>query len=873
MITLDFETRSVVDLPKMGAQRYAYDPSTQALCLRWMFDDDVDNVGLWHRAHPIIDPKTGEPTGKNWTEASEIPTELIKRIEDGEPVEAHNAGFEYYIWNEALLREFPDFRVKLTVEQLHCSAAKASCLSLPRSLGDAVAAVNLDRRKNPRGRYLIQRLSKPMSSSNKPVVIKPGDKHQKACAKQLFALFPPGTTFTSAEAKRELEPILAFYPPELVKEPGQSIQVVLNRCKDRGWLEWDGIIGGEYRTLTVPKPYQSDIVIPEYDPEAKRVLRWNEDEALHRENWEYCGDDVLAEHALSKYCPEMSERERAYWVMDFKMNDRGIYLDKEAAELGLKTAKTEAIRLNMELRKETEGEVEGFTRRKPLLKWINKKLTALNVAPLPDTKADTFSFALYGVPTKAGDAAKETNKPKMDEKWAALGEAGVPIKRVLEIAMEGNKSSVAKYRRMLDSYVEKKEGEPRLHDIMLYNGADRTGRWSGKGVQPHNFVRGYGAGYKKLIDGRDEMMDFWHDLKHLDFSLITMMWGEPMVAIAKAARGALTATPGRVLYAADFNAIEARKLAWLSGCTRLLNLFNTPGGDPYLDMATAIYGRPITKADKTERQLGKKAILGLGYAMGWEKFQMTVWMDEGIWLDDLFCQKIVMLYRKKMYPEVPALWKDAEAAACNAVLYGGEYSCGGDELGIGSVSYFMDRDFLHCRLPSGRLLAYLYPEVHVRLNYRFRARNERGSATIVTVPVKRKSVPLFRVRAHAEKLAAKQKKILLPDSPETFEQPHLSFMGRDTYTRQWKRCGTHGGTLVENFDQASSRDLLAESMLRVDQLDDFDLLLSIHDEVVAEADKGACTLGEFEALMAEAPAWAPGMPIAAEGWIGERLRK
>jgi DNA polymerase len=98
-------------------------------------------------------------------------------------------------------------------------------------------------------------------------------------------------------------------------------------------------------------------------------------------------------------------------------------------------------------------------------------------------------------------------------------------------------------------------------------------------------------------------------------------------------------------------------------------------------------------------------------------------------------------------------------------------------------------------------------------------------------------------------------------------------MGRDTYTRQWKRCGTHGGTLVENADQASSRDLLAEAMWRTDQTEDFDLLLSIHDEVIAEAPIGTATVHEFESMMAEVPWWAPGMPITAEGWVGPRLRK
>jgi DNA polymerase len=98
-------------------------------------------------------------------------------------------------------------------------------------------------------------------------------------------------------------------------------------------------------------------------------------------------------------------------------------------------------------------------------------------------------------------------------------------------------------------------------------------------------------------------------------------------------------------------------------------------------------------------------------------------------------------------------------------------------------------------------------------------------------------------------------------------------MGRDTYTKKWKRCGTHGGSLVENYDQASSRDLLAEAMDRIDRDDRFDLLLSIHDEVIGEGLIGTCTVKEYETIMSIVPVWCPGMPIAAEGWVGPRLRK
>jgi DNA polymerase len=758
MITLDFETRSAADLLKWGARRYAFDTSTQALCLAWSFDQE-DEIHLWHRDHP-------------WIEKSERPDELIERIRDGEPVEAHNAGFEFAIWNISLRREFPEFDVDLQLEQLFCSAAKASCLSLPRALEDAVKALGLPDHKIADGKRLINKLGKPM----------------------------------------------------------------IRRGKNKG----DG------------------------------VILFCEEEEEHRKNWVYCQGDVKAERGLSNFCPEMTEREREYWLMDMRMNLRGITLDRHAAKEAFDLAKIEADRLNEELSVITSGDVQKGSQRARFLKWINGKLVELEQDPLPNTKADTLSFKLDGVPTKAGDEAREAAEGPMKEKWDGLGEEGNRVARGMRICMEVNRSSVAKYKRMLQSVCP----DNRLHDIMLYNGADRTGRWAGKGVQPHNFVRGYGAGYKGLTsDGLDEMGDAWRDILSLDRELITMMWGEPMVALAKACRGALIASSGMDLYAADFNAIEARKLAWLSGCAAMLDMF-TPGKDIYCDMASGIYGRLITKADKNERNLGKKAILGLGYAMGWEKFQATVWADEGIWLEDEFCQMVVKIYRKDKYPEVPMLWRDSERAAIAAVTQGGEHYCGGDEFGIGSVSYFMsdDGNFLHCRLPSGRLLAYLYPRVSMRVTYRFAALNARGRPTTVNFPAKKK-VPQHQVRWHAEKLAEKQFKTLLPDAPESFVSPHLSFMGRDTYTKQWKRCGTHGGSLVENYDQASSRDLLAEAMLRVDQLLDFDLLLSIHDEVIAEAAKGTCTVKEFEAIMSEVPIWAPGMPITAEGWVGPRLRK
>ena len=753
MIFGDFETRSPVDLRRLGAMHYATDPLTQALCFRWAYDQE-DEIHLWHRNHP-------------WIPKSDPPRELLERIASGELFEAHNAKFEYLIWNYVLMREFPEFDVPLQLDQMRCSAAKASCLSLPRALGAAVNALGLPERKDPDGERLINKLSKPM-------------RRKKGT--------PPDA------------------PPEFCEE-----------------------------------------------------------EIEHRRTWDYCGQDVRAERGLSNFCPEMTERELQYWQMDFRMNLRGIRLDKKAADKAVNLCAVEVERLNGEMQQLTGGRVEGGSKRIPFRAWVNEQIEELrdidgcDIEPIPNTKADTLSFQLYGVPTKASEDAKIALKPQMDAKWLGFGDHGAQVKRAMEISLEVNRSSVSKFRTMRDSVCP----DGRLHDIMLYNGADRTGRWSGQGVQPHNFVRGY----MKEMDG------VWQALLNYDPDTVTLVTGDLMLpALAKACRGALIASEGCEIYAADFNAIEARKLAWLSGCASLLTLFNTPGGDPYCDMASGIFHREITKADKAERQLGKKAILGLGYAMGWEKFQYTVYSEEGIWLDDDFCKLVVKIYRKDKYPEIPKLWKAVEKAAIAAVEEGGEHWVGGCEDGSGALCYFVSGRFLHCRLPSGRLLAYLDPEVHTKVNYRFPARNERDTATTVTFPA-RPGVPMNRVKRHAERLAEKQHKTLTGDPPESFTTPHLSFMGRHIITKQWQRLGTHGGTLVENADQASSRDLLAEAMYRVDELDPFALLLSIHDEVIAEAPIGTASVKEFEAIMSEVPLWAPGMPITAEGWIGPRLRK
>lgn len=136
-------------------------------------------------------------------------------------------------------------------------------------------------------------------------------------------------------------------------------------------------------------------------------------------------------------------------------------------------------------------------------------------------------------------------------------------------------------------------------------------------------------------------------------------------------RAAVSAPDDRALVVGDFAAIELRILAWLAREPRLINkLVNDE--DIYCDFSSLFYKRTITKADKLERQFGKCAILGLGYGMGWKKFQATVKQQTGIDITEQEAREVVELYRTT-YFNVPRLWQ--QATTMLPLIMEGKVSC------------------------------------------------------------------------------------------------------------------------------------------------------------------------------------------------------
>lgn len=293
-------------------------------------------------------------------------------------------------------------------------------------------------------------------------------------------------------------------------------------------------------------------------------------------------------------------------------------------------------------------------------------------------------------------------------------------------------------------------------------------------------------------------------------------------------RLSMLAPDGYVIDVCDLSNIELRVNLWICGQENLLlNFKEIPDYDLYSEIASDVFGFKVDKRlHKDERQMGKAAALGLGFAMGWTGFQAYLASGplgmEPMFKSDEFCQNVKNTYDIK-HNGIKAMWDFLKDMVIPVIVNGGE-------LRFGPSGMFVARKD-SVTLPSGRVLQYA--------NARYLGREDQGGIQV--------------------------KVVFDSDKRDVWGNPFAKYM--------WH------GLLLENLCQATARDILAWQLVKVDKMlieEDWGWVAgSVHDEILSMvlepyADAGHANI---EAIMSTGPNWCHGLPLANEGGYAREYSK
>lgn len=384
------------------------------------------------------------------------------------------------------------------------------------------------------------------------------------------------------------------------------------------------------------------------------------------EKWEtfkeYCKQDVEVErdirNKLSKY--EVIPKEKLLWNLDQEINDRGINLDLDMINRAIDCDEQLSYRLMNEARELTG--LDNPNSLTQLKKWIGERVGY-----------EVGSITKDTIPTLIRDAELKKN----DE-----------VKRILELRQLMGKTSTKKYQTMINMRCD----DGRVRGLLQFYGANRTGRWAGRGVQVQNLPQNH---LPDLDDARNI-------LKNGDFDTLEFLFDSIPDTLSQLIRTAFIPTEGNRFIVADFSAIEARVIAYIAGEEWRLKVFKH-GGDIYCASASKMFGVPVEKhgVNGELRAKGKIAELALGYGGAGGAIRA---FDKAGSIPDEELPKIVSDWRKAS-PHITKLWWDVDKAAKKAI-----HERTAVELHHG-IKFIYDPGVLFIELPSGRRLSYIRPKI------------------------------------------------------------------------------------------------------------------------------------------------------------------
>lgn len=503
------------------------------------------------------------------------------------------------------------------------------------------------------------------------------------------------------------------------------------------------------------------------------------------EKWElfkqYNQQDVVTEMEIERrlsFWPVPDEIQRQ-WEQDITINERGVGLDTQLVEGALECSEITTARLTKEA--VSLSGLDNPNSVSQLTSWLESE-TGFEIDSL--TKS-----AVSGL----------LNRNLESEN----------VRRMLEIRQELGKTSVKKYAAMETAVCE----DNRVRGLLQFYGANRTGRWAGRIIQPQNLPR------TRLHGAELDAARSW--VKKREVDKIDLLAGPVPDILSQLIRTALVPAPGKRFIDADFSAIEARVIAWLAGEEWVLDVFRTHG-KIYEACASQMFGVPIEKIKKGNpeyelRQKGKVATLALGYQGSTGALINMGALEMGIPEEEL--PDIVQRWRASN-KRIQDLWYSMENAAVDTVKTGRTNAVRGLLLRIEGNR---ERYFLTIQLPSGRKLFYAQPKL----------------------------------------------------GQNRFGRESLQYLGMNQTTKKWEAIETYGGKLVENCVQAVARDCLAENIGKLEAFG-CPVVFHVHDEVIIEKEISGPAEKELErvcGIMSQPIPWAPGLPLNADGWVGDYYTK
>lgn len=348
------------------------------------------------------------------------------------------------------------------------------------------------------------------------------------------------------------------------------------------------------------------------------------------DRWEtfikYCIRDVDVEQAvLAKVRRlEPADFDEELYTVDQLINDRGVMIDRILVD--------NAARFDDEYKARLLAEMQ--------------ELTGMDN---PNSPAQIEEY----LHRATGMAFASLNKKSLDDIEGSL-KYWPKAKRVLNARRELGKTSNKKYNAMQNCVC----ADGRIHGLLQFCGAARTGRWAGRLVQVQNLPQNH------LPD-----LDYARQLvKAGDPDEFELNYQNPTHVLSELIRTAFVAKPGCTFHVCDFSAIEARVIAWLAGENWVLDVFRG-GGDIYCATASQMFGVPVEKHGQNAglRQKGKIAVLALGYGGGVKALEAMGGSRMGLSEQE---EKDITNRWRAANPKIVKFWAIVEKAAMQAIRTG-----------------------------------------------------------------------------------------------------------------------------------------------------------------------------------------------------------